>query len=140
MKNKYNYGIVMKLYRIERFLYIRNIKVLAKIIFRLIYLLFNCYIPPTTDIGEECEIVHGIGIVIHQNSVIGRGTKIYQNVTIGNDNGPKIGENCIIGSGACILGDIAIGDNCKIGANAVVLRDVPEGATAVGIPARIISN
>lgn len=83
---------------------------------------------------------HGIGIVIHQWSEIGENTKIYQHVTIGNANGPKIGRNCVIGSGACILGNIVIGDNCNIGANAVVLTSVPDNCTAVGVPAKIISR
>ena len=137
---KKNYGIVMKFYRMERWCYFHHLIILAKIINRYMYLQFNCSIPYTTDIKEEVEIVHGIGIVLHQNSVIGKGTKIYQNVTIGNANGPRIGENCIIGSGAVILGDIRIGDNCKIGANAVVLNDIPDNCTAVGVPARIIHN
>lgn len=139
-KKKHNYGIVIKFYRAMRWLDIHHLRVFAKIVSRLIYILFNCSIPVTTQLEEGVEIVHGIGIVLHQYSIIGRGTKIYQNVTIGNANGPKIGENCIIGSGACILGDIIIGNNVKIGANAVVLTDVPDNCTAVGVPARIISN
>lgn len=86
------------------------------------------------------EIVHGIGIVLHQYSKIGDGTKICQNVTIGNGMGPKVGKNCIIGSGACVLGDITVGDNVKIGVNAVVLHDIPDNCTAVGVPARIIKK
>ena len=42
------------------------------------------------------------------------------------------------GAGAKVLGPFKVGDNAKIAANAVVLEEVPEGATAVGIPARII--
>ena len=71
---------------------------------------------------------------------LGDNTTIYQHVTIGNANGPKIGKNCVIGSGACILGDIRIGDNCNIGANAVVLKDVPSNTTAVGVPAKLIQH
>ena len=138
MKN--NPGIVMRFYRVERWCYLHHLRLLAYVIYRFIYLQFNCQIPYTTIIEKDVEIVHGIGIVLHQNSVIGKGTKIYQNVTIGNANGPRIGENCIIGSGAVILGDIRIGDNCKIGANAVVLNDIPDNCTAVGVPARIIER
>ena len=50
-----------------------------------------------------------------------------------------IGGHVDIGAGAKILGPVTIGDHAKIGANAVVVTDVPEGATAVGIPARIVS-
>lgn len=137
---KQKFGIVMRFYRIERWLYLHKCKFLAKLVEKYIYLQFNCKIPYTTDIGKNVEVVHGIGIVLHQNSTIGEGTKIYQNVTIGNNNGPKIGKNCILGTGAVILGDIVIGDNCKIGANAVVLTDIPAGSTAVGVPARVVKT
>lgn len=140
IKKKQNYGIVMKFYRVMRWFYVHRLRLLARMMSRFIYILFNCSIPETTQLEEEVEIVHGIGIVLHQHSIIGKGTKIYQNVTIGNANGPRIGENCIIGSGACILGDIVVGNNVKIGANAVVLTDIPDNCTAVGVPARIISN
>lgn len=85
------------------------------------------------------EIAHGIGIVIHQSSVVGDGTKIYQNVTIGSgEHGPRIGDNCILGAGCCILGDIVIGNNVRVGANAVVLKDIPDNCTVVGVPAHIV--
>gem|GEM_PF-1647513 len=77
-------------------------------VWRLIQLLFACYIPPTADLRPGVKIAHGVGIVIHQNSVIGSGTIIYQNVTVGSGKGPRIGENCVLGAGCCILGDIHI--------------------------------
>lgn len=137
---KENPGIAIKFYRIERWSYIHHFKVTAQIMYRLLQILFGCTIPPTTEIGENVIIPHSTGIVLHQWSKIGAGTKIYQNVTIGNANGPVIGKNCVIGAGAVILGDIKIGDYARIGANAVVLCDVPEGATAVGVPAGIIEK
>ncbi len=135
-----NISIVVRFYRIERWLWVHHFKLLSKIVWRLVYILFACYIPPTAILEDGVNIAHGIGIVIHQGSVIGKGTKIYQNVTIGGGNGPKIGENCILGCGCCILGDITIGNNVKIGANAVVLENVSDNCTAVGVPARIINN
>lgn len=56
------------------------------------------------------------------------------------ESGPCVGKNCVIGAGACILGNIKIGDNVNIGANAVVLEDIPDNCTAVGVPARIIKH
>ena len=51
---------------------------------------------------------------------------------------PVIGGHVDIGAGAKILGAVTIGDHAVIGANSVVLVDVPSGATAIGVPARII--
>ena len=75
--------------------------------------------------------------------MVGKNTLIYQNVTLGrigldNQDAPVIGDNCVIGAGACILGKIHIGDNVKIGANAVVTKDIPDNCTAVGVPAKVI--
>lgn len=137
---KENPGIAMKIYRIERWFYEHKFRILSKIMWRLNFILFNCSIPPSTKIGEGVVMPHSIGIVIHQWSEIGENTRIYQNVTIGSGNGPKIGRNCVIGSGACILGNVVVGDNCNIGANAVVLEDIPDNTTAVGVPARMIPH
>ncbi len=84
----------------------------------------------------------GLGIVIHKDAVVGSNVHIDQGVTIGGNakevGVPTIGDGVYVGAGAKILGPIHIGKGAKIGANAVVLCDVPEGATAVGIPARIV--
>ncbi|MBT2694466.1 serine O-acetyltransferase [Bacillus sp. ISL-55] len=134
-------SIVMKLYRLERFFYKHHMKFFAIIVWRIIHILFSCYIPYTVELGKGVNIAHAIGIVIHQKSKVGANTVIYQNVTLGGRNGkaaPIIGENCTIGAGACILGDIRIGNNVNVGANAVVLKDVPDNCTVVGVPARVI--
>ena len=94
--------------------------------------------------GKGIYLGHnGLGCVIHERAVIGENTKIYQNVTIGGrgqSGCPAIGKNVFIGCGACILGGITIGDNANIGSNAVAIIDVPEGCTAVGVPAKIIKK
>lgn len=96
-----------------------------------------------SELGGGLMLPHPTGIVIHPCAKIGPNCLIFQGVTIGTarDEGgiaPTIGGHVDIGAGAKILGSITIGDHAKIGANAVVLCDVPEGATAVGIPARIL--
>ena len=102
---------------------------------------YGVQIPAHTHIGAGLKLPHCLSIVVHPKAVIGMNCTIHQFVTIGGDiNGvaPKIGDNCYIGSGAVLLGDIKIGNNVTIGANAVVVKDVPENATVVGVPARVI--
>lgn len=86
---------------------------------------------------------HGLnGIVISDQASIGKNATILQQVTIGvkyiGGKSPVIGENVFIGAGAKVLGEIRIGNNVRIGANAVVLQDVPDNATVVGNPGKII--
>ncbi|WP_297984402.1 DapH/DapD/GlmU-related protein, partial [uncultured Oscillibacter sp.] len=51
---------------------------------------------------------------------------------------PQIGDHCLIGAGAVVIGGIKIGDYVKIGAGAVVCTDVPSHSTVVSQPSRII--
>jgi len=98
-------------------------------------------IPLNTALGGGLIMTHPNGIVIHPDAQIGANCLIFQQVTIGMGRVPGvpvIGGHVDIGAGAKILGGIRIGDHAQIGANSVVLQDVPAGATAVGIPARII--
>lgn len=131
-------SIVMTFYRKERKHWIKGHTIRAKVIWRLIYILFGCHIPPTADLAEGVNIAHGTGIVIHQNAKIGKNTLLYQNVTVGGGSGPIIGEDCKIFAGACVIGNVRIGDRCVIGANAVVTKDIPDDATVVGVPGKVI--
>lgn len=99
-------------------------------------------IPLNCKIGGGLLIPHPNGIVIHPDSVVGPNCLLFQQVTIGSSEAgvPRIGGHVDIGAGARIIGPVTIGDHAKIGANAVVTIDVPSGATAVGIPARIVNS
>jgi serine O-acetyltransferase len=92
-------------------------------------------------IGPGLFVSHGQGTVLAA-ARIGANLQVHQGVTIGwdyrGDRGPIIGDDVFIGAGAKVLGAVTIGDRARIGANAVVVHDVPAGATAVGVPARII--
>ena len=102
-------------------------------------------IHPGATIGRRVFIDHGMGIVIGETAEIGDDTTLYHGVTLGGTSWnkgkrhPTLGRNVVIGAGAKVLGPIHVGDNAKIGSNAVVVRDVPADATAVGIPARIVT-
>lgn len=105
-------------------------------------------IHPGATIGKRLFIDHGSCVVIGETVTIGDDCIIYHGVTLGSTGKvadssfkrhPDIGNNVLIGSGAKILGAIKIGNNSKIGANAVVLNDVPDNATVVGVPAKIIN-
>ena len=102
-------------------------------------------IHPGATIGRRVFIDHGMGIVIGETAVIGDDCTLYHGVTLGGTSWnkgkrhPTLGRNVVIGAGAKVLGPILIGDGAKIGSNAVVVRDVPAGATAVGIPARLVT-
>jgi serine acetyltransferase len=101
-----------------------------------------------TDIGFGATfesppfLVHGLnGIIISHYAKIGRNCHIHQGVTIAQGFEPvaaTIGDNCMIGAGAVIIGDVKIGNNVIIGANAVVTKDIPDNSTAVGVPAKTI--
>jgi serine O-acetyltransferase len=97
-------------------------------------------IHPAAVIGNEFFIDHGSGVVIGETAVIGNCVTLYQGVTLGGTGfqrgkrHPTLGNNVTVGSGAKLLGPIAVGDGAKIGANTVVVEDVPPGATVVGNP------
>ena len=98
-------------------------------------------IPINTQIAGGLLIPHPNGIVMHADVKIGPNCLIFQQVTIGSKDDsrpPTIGGHVDIGAGAKVLGEINIGNHAKIGANAVLLIDVPEGRSAVGVPAKII--
>lgn len=96
-----------------------------------------CDIPINCQLGGGILLLHPTGVVIHPDAIIGPNCLILQNTTI--VGGVRIGGHVDIGAGAKIIAPITVGDDAKIGANAVVMQAVPKGATAVGVPARIIS-
>ena len=103
-------------------------------------------IHPGAVIGRRFFIDHGMGVVIGETALIGDDCTLYHGVTLGGTSWnkgkrhPTLANGVVVGAGAKILGPITIGMGARIGSNAVVVKDVPEGATAVGIPARILDD
>lgn len=101
-------------------------------------------IPLNSRISGGLQLPHPNGVVVHPDSVIGPNCLLFQQVTLGTAQGrtgvPTLGGNVVVGAGAKLLGGITVGNDARIGANAVVVQDVPAGATAVGVPARIVST
>ena len=118
--------------------------VLYRMVFRRCRNVYGIELPYSATLGRRVTIEHQGGIVVHGASVIGDDCTIRQGVTLGvkrpdrPDEAPRLGRGVDVGAGAAILGPVSIGDGAKIGANAVVLIDVPAGATAAGVPARIV--
>jgi serine O-acetyltransferase len=133
-------------YRIAHRLYKANFKSLARIIMGLNQIVTNIDIHPGAVIGKRVFIDHGVGVVIGQTAVIEEDVVIYQGVTLGGvslvsgKRHPTVKKGAVIGAGAKILGNITIGEYAKIGANSVVVKAVPDGTTAVGIPAHVIEK
>ncbi len=103
-------------------------------------------IHPGAVIGRRFFIDHGMGVVIGETAEIGDDVTLYQGVTLGGisiakgKRHPTLGNGVVVGAGAKILGPFTIGDRARVGSNAVVLKAVPEDATVVGIPGRIVKK
>ena len=106
--------------------------------------LTNVDIHPGATIGRRFFIDHGAGVVIGETAIVGDDVTLYHGVTLGGTSWrkgkrhPTLGNGVLAGAGAKILGPVTIGAGARIGANSVVIEDVPEGATVVGIPGRVV--
>jgi serine O-acetyltransferase len=128
------------LYRAMRFCQTHRLKLLAAVLYRLNAYVSHALIGRDAEFGPGLVILHTFGIVINSSVRAGRNLTLEHGVTIGAEKSlcPVLGDNVFIGAGAKVIGPVRIGNDVKIGANAVVTRDLPDGATAVGIPARVI--
>ena len=134
------------LHRLSHRLWTWRLIWLARLVSHIARFLTGIEIHPGATIGRRFFIDHGMGVVIGETAQIGDDVTLYHGVTLGGTSWqegkrhPTLGNGVIIGAGAKVLGPIMIGDNAKIGSNAVVVKDVPAGATAAGIPARILDQ
>jgi serine O-acetyltransferase len=133
-------------YRLAHVLWARSHYLSARILSALVRLVTGVDIHPGAAIGPGLFIDHANGVVIGETAQVGAGVTMFQGVTLGgvgrgrDRRHPQVGDGVILGAGAKVLGAVTLGAGAKVGANAVVLVDVPAGATAVGVPARIIQR
>ncbi|MCS6787347.1 MAG: serine O-acetyltransferase [Thiobacillaceae bacterium] len=133
-------------HRLSHRLWNMGLKWLARFSAALARWVTGVEIHPGAKLGRRVFIDHGMGVVIGETAEVGDDCTLYHGVTLGGTSWqkgkrhPTLGPGVIIGAGAKVLGPITIGAGAKIGSNAVVVKDVPAGATAVGIPARIIDD
>ena len=130
------------LYRAMQYCQNHRMKLLAILLYRLNTHLGHVVIGRGATFGPGLVIMHSFGIIVHGQVKAGKNLSLEAGVVIGENEEqnqiPTLGDNVSIGAGAKIIGPVTIGSDVKIGANAVVTRDIPDGATAVGIPARVI--
>lgn len=129
---------------LSHFLYKHKLFFTARLISQIARFFTGIEIHPGATLGEGILIDHGMGVVIGETAEVGNRVTIYHGTTLGGtgkDKGkrhPTVLDDVIIGSGSKVLGPITIGSKVKIGANSVVLKDVPNGATVVGVPGKVV--
>jgi serine O-acetyltransferase len=132
------------LHRAAHALWGSGLHTLARAVSHLARLFTGIEIHPAARIGRRVFIDHGMGVVIGETAEVGDDCTIYQGVTLGGtslDRGkrhPTLGKGVVVGAGAKVLGPFTVGDGARIGSNSVLVKAVPAGATAMGIPARVI--
>ena len=132
------------IHRLAHWLWRIKMRWLARFVSHCSRFLTGIEIHPGAKIGRRVFIDHGMGVVIGETAELGDDCTLYHGVTLGGTTWnkgkrhPTLMPGVVIGAGAKVLGPIVIGEGAKIGSNAVVVKDVPAGATALGIPARVI--
>jgi len=133
-------------HRLSHRLWRANWKLLARILSTFSRWLTGVEIHPGATLGRRFFIDHGMGVVIGETAEIGDDVTLYHGVTLGGTSWnagkrhPTLEDNVVIGAGAQVLGPITIGKGGKVGSNSVVVKDLPNNATAVGIPARVVNS
>ncbi|MGP1396922.1 MAG: serine O-acetyltransferase [Inquilinaceae bacterium] len=134
----------LMVYRLAHWLWLRNWRTLAVFLAYLARIVTGIEIHPGATIGRRFFIDHGTGVVIGETAEIGDDVTLYQGVTLGGTTlepgkrHPTLKSGVIVGAGAKVLGPLTVGSEARVGSNAVVLKDVPDGATVVGIPAKVV--
>lgn len=133
-------------HRLAHWLWGHRLKQLARLLSSFSRWFTGIEIHPGARIGHRFFIDHGMGVVIGETAEIGDDVTLYHGVTLGGtswDKGkrhPTLEDGVVVGAGAKVLGPFVVHKNARIGSNSVVTKEVPEGATVVGIPGRVIGK
>jgi serine O-acetyltransferase len=133
-------------HRLSHWFWNKKLYLIARTLSTILRWLTGVEIHPGATLGRRFFIDHGMGIVIGETAEIGDDCTLYHGVTLGGTSWsagkrhPTLENNVVVGAGAKILGPLTISADARIGSNAVVVKDVPEGATVVGIPGRIVNG
>lgn len=134
------------IYRVAHWFWIKEFYFLGRFISHIGRFLTGVEIHPGAKIGKKFFIDHGMGVVIGETAEIGNNVTLYHGVTLGGvtwdkvKRHPTLEDNVVIGSGSKILGPFTVGKGAKVGSNSVVVKAVPENATVVGIPGRVVMS
>jgi serine O-acetyltransferase len=135
--------LALSAYRLKTRLQALGIPVLPWIAHRLAMVSAQISIADTALVQPGVFIPSG-QVVVYGFVEIHSGATLHPWVTIGpigsGVRGPTIAPYAQIGSGAKVMGEIAVGANARVGTNSVVLNDVPPNTTVVGMPARAITE
>jgi serine O-acetyltransferase len=132
------------LHRVAHSMWLHDVKLGARLLAHTNRFVTGIEIHPGATLGRRVVIDHGMGIVIGETATVGDGCLLYKGVVLGGTSlerkvrHPQIGNDVVIGSNACILGNIRVGDHARVGSGSVVVKPVPAEATVVGVPARLI--
>jgi serine O-acetyltransferase len=127
------------------------LRVAARFVSQTARFMTGIEIHPGARLGKRLFIDHGMGVVIGETAVVGDDCTLYHGVTLGaqaaarmgarsrdTKRHPTLGNNCVVGSGAQILGGFTVGDNVQVASCAIVVKEIPDNCTVAGVPARII--
>jgi serine O-acetyltransferase len=133
------------MHRAAHALWRQDVKLGARVLAHVNRFLTGIEIHPGARLGRRVVIDHGMGIVIGETATVGDGCLLYKGVVLGGTSlerkvrHPQVGRDVVLGSNACVLGNIRVGDGARVGSGSVVVKSVPAEATVVGVPARVIA-